>query len=211
MLDKKLQSVIINMQNQKNQARREELYWKKRQFVSEKLSKWQKIQTHKMIVKTKNDAFSVASRSIYFNRVRRLDSSRDRFAFSLFFHVSLRSPQGRTAFQNMITLCTNNPSMAYCTNLKPKNDYCPITKCARKMKKYAAFLFHFRFDYLDWLWYSIDITFKWNHIYHCYKADFINKYNFAELCFQCDKWFTNNLEWHKHCHNHFENFEIFSI
>ena len=102
MLDKKLQNVIINMQNQKNRIRRKKLYWKKRQFVSEKFNKWKKIQTHKMIDNAKNDASSVASRPSYFNRVRRLDSPRDRFAFSLFFHVFLRSPQSRTTFQKWL-------------------------------------------------------------------------------------------------------------
>lgn len=164
-----------------------------------------------MIVKTKNDAFLIANRSNYFNQIRRLNSSRNRLAFSLFFHVFLRSSQDRMTFQNMITLCTNNSFVIYRSSLKSKNDCCLVARCARKMKKYVVCFFHFRFDYLNWLWYNIDITFKWNHIYHCYKADFINKYDFAELCFQCDKWFTNNLKWHKHCHNHFEIFEIFSI
>ena len=62
MLDKKLQSVNIDMQSQKNRARQEKLYWKKRQLVSEKFSKWQKIQTHKVIVKAENDTSSIASR-----------------------------------------------------------------------------------------------------------------------------------------------------
>ena len=111
----------------------------------------------------------------------------------------------------MITLCTNNFCVIYRSSLRPKNDCCFAAKCARKMQKYVVCFFHFRFDCLNWLWYSIDIIFKWNHIYHCYKTDFINKYRFAELCFQCDKWFPNNLKWYKHCHNQFENFETFSI
>ena len=149
MFDKKLQNVIINMQNQKNQIRRKKLYWKKRQFVSEKFNKWQNIQTHKIIIKTNNNAFSIANRSNYFNRVRRLNSSRDRFAFSLFFHVFLRSSQNRTIFQNMIMLCTNNFFVIYRSNLKSKNNYCFIMKCARKIKKYVVCFFHFRFDYLN--------------------------------------------------------------
>ena len=43
MLGKKLQGVIIDMQSQRDRARREELYWKKSQLVSEELSKWQEI------------------------------------------------------------------------------------------------------------------------------------------------------------------------
>jgi hypothetical protein len=54
-------------------------------------------------VNAENEASSVASRPSYFNRVRRLDPPRDRLASSLFHHVSLRSPQGRTTLQDMIT------------------------------------------------------------------------------------------------------------
>lgn len=90
IFNEKLQNVVLNKQSQKNRARREKLYWKKRQFVSEELSKWQKIQTHKVSINAKNDAFSIANRSSYFNRIHRLNSSRDRFASSLFFHAFLR-------------------------------------------------------------------------------------------------------------------------
>ena len=211
MLDKKLQNVIINMQSQKNRACWEKLYWKKRQLVFKEFNKWQKIQTHKVIVNAKNDASSIASRSNYFNRVCRLNSSRDQLAFLLFFHVFLRSSQDRTTLQDMITLCTNNSSVTYCSSLRSKNDCCFVARCARKMKKYVACFFHFRLDCLNWLWYSIYIIFKWNYIYNCYRTDFINRYDFVELCFQCDEWFTNNLKWHEHYHNHLENLETLSI
>ena len=149
MLGKKLQGVIIDMQSQKDRARREELYWKKRQLVSEELSKWQEIQTHKATVNAENDASPVASRPSYFNRVRRLDPPRDRLASSLFLHVSLRSPQGRTALQDMITLCTDNPPVAYRASLRPKDGRCPVARCARKMERYVACLPHFKLDCLD--------------------------------------------------------------
>ena len=151
LLDKKLQNVIINMQNQKHQIRQKKLYWKKCQFLFEKFNKWQKVQTHKIIVKIKNDAFLIANRLNYFNCVHRLNVPRDWFAFSLFFHVSLRSPQGRTTFQNIITLCMNNFSVIYRSSLKLKNDRCSVTKYARKMKKYIVCFFYFRFDCLNWL------------------------------------------------------------
>lgn len=149
MLGKKLQGVMIDMQSQKDRARREELYWKKRQLVSEALSKWQEIQTYKVSVNAENDASPVASRPSYFNRVRRLDPPRDRLASSLFLHVSLRSPQGRTALQDMITLCRDNPPVAYRPSLRPKDGCCPVAGCARKMERYVACLPHFRLACLD--------------------------------------------------------------
>ncbi len=91
ILSEKLQNVVLNEQSQKNRDWRKKLYWKKRQLVFEEFSKWQKIQTHKVIINAKNDVSSVTSRSSYFNRIRRLNSSRDRLAFSLFSHAFLRS------------------------------------------------------------------------------------------------------------------------
>jgi hypothetical protein len=158
--NEKLQSVVLNEQSQKNRARRKKLYWKKRQFVSEELSKWQKIQTHKMSINAKNDASSVANQLSYFNNIRRLNSSRDRLASSLFFHAFLRSSQNRRAFQNMSILCRNNSFVTYRSSLKSKNDCCLVSKCERKMNKYVACFLHFRLACLNWLWYNIDIIFK---------------------------------------------------
>jgi hypothetical protein len=149
ILNEKLQNVVLNEQSQKNQIRRKKLYWKKRQLVSEELSKWQKIQTHKVIINAKNDASSVANWSSYFNRIRRLNLSRDRFAFSLFSHAFLRSSQDRRAFQIMIILCRDNSSVIYRSSLRSKNDCCLVSKCERKMKKYVVCLLYFKLACLN--------------------------------------------------------------
>ena len=137
MLGEKLRGVTLEEQSQEDRARREELYWKKRQLVSEELSKWQEIQTHK-VGSNEDEASPVASRPSYFNRIRRLDPSRDRLASSLFLHIPLRSPQGRIALQDMITLCKHNPPVAYRPSLRPKNGCCPVPKCAREMGRYVV-------------------------------------------------------------------------
>ncbi|KAG9230081.1 hypothetical protein BJ875DRAFT_521054 [Amylocarpus encephaloides] len=34
-----------------------------------------------------------------------------------------------------------------------------------------------------------------------------NKYSFTELCLQCDKWITNDVEWKNHCQQQVDNYE----
>ncbi len=107
----------------------------------EKLSKWQQIQSRKIVSNTKNEAFQVASLSSYFNRICRLDSSRDRLTSSLFLNVSLRSVQDRSALQNMITLCEDNSRVVYRSSLRSKNDHCSVFQCAREMNWFIYFFF----------------------------------------------------------------------
>ena len=121
----------------KSRARREELYWRKRQLVSEELNKWQEIQPRKITANAGDEAPQVASLPSYFNRVRRLDPPRDRLASSLFLDAPLRSPQGRGALQDMIMLCRENPQVAYRPSLRPKNGRCPMAKCARDVDRFV--------------------------------------------------------------------------
>ncbi|KAL2043541.1 hypothetical protein N7G274_003848 [Stereocaulon virgatum] len=109
MLGEKLRGIKTEDEAQLVRARREGLYWRKRQLVSEELSKWLQIQPRKAASDTEAEAPLVASLPSFFNRIRRLDPPRDRLASSLFLSVSLRSDQGRSALQDMITLCEENP------------------------------------------------------------------------------------------------------
>lgn len=88
--------------------------------MSGELSKWQKPQPHKISSDTENEAFPVAGRPSSFNRIHRLDPPHDRLANSLFPHVPLRSPEGRRALQDMITLCKEKPKVAYRPSLRPR-------------------------------------------------------------------------------------------
>lgn len=120
-------------ESQPDRVRREELYWRKRQLVSEELNKWQKIQSRKIKPGTNSEA--VASLPSYFNRIRRLDPPRDRLATLLFLEAPLRSLEGRRALEDMIKLCKENPQVAYRPSLKPENDCCPISSCAKPMDR----------------------------------------------------------------------------
>jgi len=137
ILGEKLRGITLEDEAQPARARREELYWRKRQLVSEELSKWQQIQPRKIASNTEDEAPQVANLPSYFNRIRRLDPPRDRLASLLFLNVPLRSVQGRSALQDMITLCIENPRVAYRPSLRPENGRCPVPQCARDMDRFV--------------------------------------------------------------------------
>ena len=56
ILGERLRGIILEDETQPARARREELYWRKRQLVSEELSKWQKIQPRKIASNTEDEA-----------------------------------------------------------------------------------------------------------------------------------------------------------
>ncbi len=136
-LGEKLRGITMEDESQRVRARREELYWRKRQLMSEELSKWQQIQPRKIASDTGDETTQVASLPSFFNRIRRLDPPRDRLASSLFLNVPLRSSQGRNALQDMITLCKDNPRVAYRPSLRPENRHCPVSQCARQMDRFV--------------------------------------------------------------------------
>ena len=142
ILGEKLRWITEEDEAQSARARREELYWRKRQLVSEELNKWQQIQPRKIASNTEDEAPQVASLPSCFNRIRRLDPPRDRLASSLFLNDPLRSVQGRSALQDMIALCEENPRVAYRPSLRPEDGHCPVPQCVREMD---------RFDYLSFL------------------------------------------------------------
>ncbi|KAL8936221.1 MAG: hypothetical protein Q9216_005048 [Gyalolechia sp. 2 TL-2023] len=198
MLGEKVRGFTTEVGVQPARARREELYWRKRQIVSEEL---------------------FASLSSYFNRIRRLDPPRDRLASLLFLNVPLRSAQGRSALQDMITLCKENPRVAYRPSLRPANGRCPVPQCARDMDRFV-YLFCLISQMLGgcgladqniFQFYRINIGDRWEHIYRCHKGDLERKYDFAELCFQCDEWITSGIGWFEHCQRHLTDLETLPV
>ena len=124
-------------EGQEVRNRRRQLYLARCKLMSDELSQWQAIQPRKIALEGAKPEPSVGPRSNFFNRVRHLDPPRDRLASSLFQHVSLRSPQGRIALHDMITLCRENPQVAYRPSLRPVNGRCPVPSCARTMIKFV--------------------------------------------------------------------------
>ena len=141
MLEKKFRGIKTEDKAQPARARRKKLYWRKRQLVAEELSKWQQIQLYKIASDTVDKAPQVASLLSYFNRIRRFDPPRNRLASSLFLNAPLRSVQGRSALQDIITLCEENPRVAYRPNSRPENGYCPVPQYARDIDRFVYFSF----------------------------------------------------------------------
>ncbi|KIW36986.1 uncharacterized protein PV06_10884 [Exophiala oligosperma] len=192
LLGERIRHLSLVHDSKPERTRREELYWQKRQMVSEELSRWQEIQPRKVHQDTENEASPVASLPSFFSRVRRLDPPRDRLASSLFFDVPLRSPEGRVALQDMITLCRENPKVAYRPSLRPESDRCPVSACAVEME-------------------SLHLAARWDHIYRCHKTSLAAKHGSAELCFQCDEWITGKQGWREHCRRHLDDIESLPV
>ncbi|KIV87981.1 hypothetical protein PV10_09166 [Exophiala mesophila] len=191
-LGERIRRLPAGHDGQRERTRREELYWQKRQMVSEELSRWQEIQPRKVNQDTEAETSPVASLPSFFSRVRRLDPPRDRLASSLFLDVPLRSPEGRASLQDMITLCRENPKVAYRPSLRPENGLCPVSACAVEMG-------------------SLRLAARWDHIYRCHKASLAAKHGTAELCFECDEWITGKQGWRGHCRHHLNDLESLPV
>ena len=126
---------MLKDEAQSAQAQQKKLYWWKHQLVFEKLSKWQQIQSHKIVSNTENEAPQVASLLSYFNWIYHLNLLCDQLTSLLFLNISLHSVQSCSALQNMITLCKENLWVVYCSSLWPENDHCSVPQCVRKFLK----------------------------------------------------------------------------
>ncbi len=174
---------------------------------------------HARLPHTENAAPQVVSLPSYFNCICCLNPPCDKLASTLFLNIPLRSPQGQSALQNMITLCDSNPQVVYCSSLQPESGHCTASWCAWKMNEFV-YLFSLIFS-ITWLCelanctpfniYSIDVANRWEHVYCCHKTDLESKYDFAELCFQCNKWIIIEVRWFEHCQCHLNNFEMPSV
>jgi hypothetical protein len=101
---------------------------------SDELSNWQGAQSH-----TDSDCgASLADRISHFDRVRRLDPPRDRLASSLFLNVTLRSDEGRKAIQDMISLYTQKPKVAYHPSLRSRDGRCSVEECGQEMERFVS-------------------------------------------------------------------------
>ncbi|KAH8797645.1 hypothetical protein F5884DRAFT_874658, partial [Xylogone sp. PMI_703] len=127
-LGEKVKDLTTESEIQLTQMRRAELISKRRQLMSEELTKWQRIQSDKELEDSKHN---IASKPTLFNRIRYLDPLRDRLASSLFLNATLRSEDGRRALHDMIALCTEKVEVAYRPSSQPENGCCPV--CGQEM------------------------------------------------------------------------------
>jgi hypothetical protein len=72
----------------------------------------------------------------YFKRVvAHMVPKRDRLARTLQLAISLRSPKGISALQDLIALRTNDSRVAYQEVLRPVKGRCPVWNCSMEIKE----------------------------------------------------------------------------
>ncbi|KAH7317422.1 hypothetical protein BKA65DRAFT_600074 [Rhexocercosporidium sp. MPI-PUGE-AT-0058] len=71
----------------------------------------------------------------FFDRVRHMMPERDRLARTLFLPVPLRSPEGRSALRDLITLYKDDCRVAYQLVPRPISGCCPVSSCARPIQR----------------------------------------------------------------------------
>ncbi|KAI9739317.1 MAG: hypothetical protein M1834_007530 [Cirrosporium novae-zelandiae] len=122
-----------------------------------------------------------------YRRIQRVHTTqfpeRDRLARILPPAVPLRSPEGISAFRDLIALRTNNPHVAYQEVLRLVGGHCPVSTCGEDIQ-------------------DIDVKDRWEHIYRCSKAYHEKSSGFAEFCFRCTalqmKQFPDRTSWQRH-------------
>ncbi|OBT56677.1 hypothetical protein VE04_03810 [Pseudogymnoascus sp. 24MN13] len=126
----------------------------------------------------------------YFDRVvRHMVPERDRLANTLPLAASLRSADGISALRDLVSLRTNDSTVAYQEVLRPVGSSCPVPTCSEEIKDIAT-------------------KDRWNHVYECYKLYHQDHSGFAKFCFQCSQWITSKDDWEDHCEDHIDNFDL---
>lgn len=97
--------------------------------MDQELDKWQKQQILDCKPSTKDEDSSALSYLESFERISHLMPERKRLSKLLFMPVSLRSPEGRQAIKDMVTLCQKERAVSDHPALMPENGRCPVTKC----------------------------------------------------------------------------------
>jgi hypothetical protein len=122
--------------SQKDQARRRELYEKRRQITLVELKKCQKLQPRRP---PSSETCLEDKHRTFFSRVRRLMPERDRLAYTLFVPATLRSTVGQAVLRDLTALCAQESRVAYHPSMQPKMGRCPIPSCALEMNRSVAF------------------------------------------------------------------------
>ncbi|KAB5581217.1 hypothetical protein GE09DRAFT_1021124 [Coniochaeta sp. 2T2.1] len=126
-----------------------------------------------------------------FDRIRHMMPERDRLSRTLFLRVSIRSPEGRSAMQDLINLRTQDSQVAYQEVLKPNKGCCPVGYCGRQMK-------------------DIPIAKRWDHVFRCQQNELMKEHSYAKFCFipTCSTWITSETAWHAHCQDHIDKNDL---
>ncbi|KIW79865.1 hypothetical protein Z517_06480 [Fonsecaea pedrosoi CBS 271.37] len=170
-------------------AKRRQAYDRRQLLVDEELENCRKVERRVQTTQSEADDHGDWRRS-YFNRVvRHMVPERDRLARTLPLAVPLRSPEGISTLRDLVALRANDSRVAYQEVLRPTGDSCPVSSCNRSIKDVA-------------------VKDRWKHIYWCSKGHHTKQFGFAEFCFRCSRWITNENDWEIHCQTHIDNLDV---
>lgn len=110
---------------------------------------------------------------------------RDRLASSLLEVTPLRSPIGIAALRDLVALYLKDTEVEVRPGLEPEKCNCLTVAGEQKPTRPGSG--------------STKTAYSWKHIYDCYKTNQIAEHGFAELCFHCQNWIVDKLEWEDHC------------
>jgi hypothetical protein len=126
---------IAQEDSKQDRARRQQLYSRKRHIIVAELRKHQELQPRRLESHTAYESHLEDYHHSFFNRTRHLMPERKRLASSLFLPVTLRSPEGRCALSDLISLCVQDSRVVYQTSLQPKMGNCMVEECGLYMNR----------------------------------------------------------------------------
>lgn len=125
-LTEKIKAAGSNTQREKLEGERHDLYNQKYRLVAQELDRWQsRLPKERKPGSTEEDDHTLSYHWTLFDRVAHLMPERKRLSSLLLLPVSLRSPEGRQALEDMITICKQKSPVSDHPALKTEDGHCP--------------------------------------------------------------------------------------
>nr|CAG8993140.1 Unknown function [Thelonectria discophora] len=138
------------------------LYYQQRKLRNEEGEKYKRGQKRDYNTQSVADDRGDWRRSYFARVVRHMIPERDRLADTLARAVPLRSSEGFSALQDLISLLTNDSRVAYHSVFQPTNGRCPVKTCSMEIEE-------------------LPVQDRWGHIYKCSKHDLKQRHGFSNI------------------------------
>ncbi|KAL1847875.1 hypothetical protein Plec18170_008285 [Paecilomyces lecythidis] len=197
------------------QKERRTLYNRKRKLIQDELRKCRKEQPRRFLHEEADATYTLGAHRSRFSRACRMMPARRRLAANIFRVATFRSDLGHQVLNDMVSLCRQESEIEVRPGLEPIKCHCidakertlKDRKC-RATRKYVTFSF-----VSAKVIYMLTVAkcryepaaSKWKHVYQCHKEYLEGIYHFAEFCFRCDEWFTDEHAWEQHCQSHLDS------
>ncbi|QKX60504.1 uncharacterized protein TRUGW13939_07649 [Talaromyces rugulosus] len=166
-------------------TRRQNMYRKRHQLVITTLKTWQ-ASLLDAVPGRELEGASADHHWTVFDRSSHLVPERRRLSSSLFLEVAPRTPEARTAWQDMEALARRRTPVVDIPGLEARGNCCPVTACAKPLEKMST-------------------RERWRHVFGCGRKDRQRRHGFAQFCWLgCARWFTAEADWEEHCQGHLD-------